>query len=124
MVLMKIPKQHHRLLSSREFKAVYAKGRKFSTPYFSAFVIKTDSEHQRMGLTTTRKIGNAVLRNRCRRRLRDAFRFRDPSLLTGVGFDVVLNVRPSAATADFKDIESAFVQLIQRFRQTLDKESV
>ena len=76
-----------------------------------------------MGLTTTRKIGNAVLRNRCRRRLRDAFRFRDLSLLTGVGFDVVLNVRTSAATADFKDIELAFVQLIQRFRQTLDKES-
>jgi ribonuclease P protein component len=123
MVLMKIPKQHHRLLSSREFKTVYAKGRKFSTPYFSAFVIKTDSEHQRLGLTTTRKIGNAVFRNRCRRRLRDVFRFRDLSLLSGVGFDVVLNVRPSTATADFKEIELAFGQFIQRFRQTLDKES-
>ncbi len=123
MVLMKIPKQHHRLLSSREFKAVYAKGRKFSTPYFSAFVIKTDTGRQRLGLTTTRKIGNAVLRNRCRRRLRDAFRFRDLSLLSGIGFDVVLNVRPSSATADFKEIQLAFGQLIQRFRQTLDKES-
>ncbi len=120
---MKIPKQHHRLLLSREFKVVYAKGRKISTPYFSAFVIKTESEHQRLGLTTTRKIGNAVLRNRCRRRLRDAFRFRDLSSLSGVGFDVVLNVRPSTATADFKDIESAFAQFFQRFRQTLDKEA-
>lgn len=51
----------------------------------------------RVGLTVTRKIGNAVIRNRIKRRLRAAVR----EVLPGVavpGFDYVLIARPQAAT--------------------------
>ena len=118
---MKAIKRTQRLLSGSQFRAVYERGQKFSTPYFSAFILRTDSEWQRLGLTTTRKIGGAVLRNRCRRRLRELFRLRDQSFLVGVGFDVVLNVRTSAASAEYKAVEAAFVQMLHRFRRSLDK---
>lgn len=118
---MKATKRNHRLLSSSQFRAVYERGRKFSTPFFSAFILRTDNEWQRLGLTTTRKIGDAVLRNRCRRRLREVFRLRDQSFLGGVGFDIVLNLRTNAASADYRDVEAALEQTLQRYRQSLSK---
>ncbi len=114
---MKPPKRDHRLLSNRQFRAVYDRGQKFNTPFFSAFFLPTEHRLQRFGLTTTRKIGNAVLRNRCRRRLRELFRLRDLITLEGIGFDVVLNVKPTAATAKYSEIEAAFSQLLLRFRR-------
>ena len=118
---MKPPRQNYRLLSSRQFRAVYEKGQRLNTPFFSAFILRTDTEQQRLGLTTTRKIGKAVLRNRCRRRLREIFRLRDQTALSGLGFDVVLNVRSNVATAEYQEIANAFAQMLQRFRQSAVK---
>ena len=118
---MKPPKRDQRLLSSRQFRAVYQRGQKFNTPFFSAFFLPTTDGLQRLGLTTTRKIGCAVLRNRCRRRLREIFRLRDPSSLAGIGFDLVLNVKTTVATAEYHEIDAAFSQALLRFRQSVDK---
>ena len=118
---MKPPKRDQRLLSNRQFRAVYDRGQKFNTPFFSAFFLPTDNGLQRFGLTTTRKIGGAVLRNRCRRRLRELFRLRDHNSLEGIGFDVVLNVKPAVASARYQDIETAFSQMLLRFRRSAEK---
>ncbi|MBL8205652.1 MAG: ribonuclease P protein component [Blastocatellia bacterium] len=118
---MKPPKRDQRLLSSRQFRIVYDRGRKFSTPFFSAFFLLTNDGRQRMGLTTTRKIGGAVLRNRCRRRLREVFRLRNQASLDGVSFDLVLNVKPTAASADYQEIEASFSQTLLRFRHSIEK---
>jgi ribonuclease P protein component len=116
---MLAPKRDDRLLSSRQFRAVYSSGQKFNTPYFSAFILPSEDARQRLGLTTTRKIGGAVLRNRCRRRLREIFRLRDRSVLN-VGYDLVLNVKPTVATASYCDIEMSLSNTLFRFRQVLD----
>ena len=118
---MKPPKRDQRLLSSRQFRAVYERGKKFHTPFFSAFFLPTEGNLQRLGITTTRKIGGAVLRNRCRRRLREIFRLRDHTHLEGIGFDLVLNVKPTVATAEYQEIVMAFSQLLLRFRQAMEK---
>jgi ribonuclease P protein component len=118
---MKPPRRDQRLLSSQQFRTVYERGQKFHTPFFSAFFLSTEGKLQRLGLTTTRKIGGAVLRNRCRRRLREIFRLRDQASLEGRGFDLVLNVKPIVATAEYQEIVDAFSQLLLRFRQTIDK---
>ena len=121
--MMKLPKRDHRLLSSRQFRPVYEKGQRAHTPFFSAFFLSTDDCRQRLGITTTRKIGGAVLRNRCRRRFREIFRSRDIACLAGYGYDIVLNAKPAAATGAFQEIEIAFSQTLLRFRKFLDKEN-
>ncbi len=118
---MKPPKQQQRLLTGKQYRAVYEKGQKFHTPFFSAFILRTETGFQRLGLTTTRKMGNAVLRNRCRRRLRAVFRLREQARLVGVGYDLVLNVRANVATAEYQEIRVAFEQMLQRFSQALDR---
>ena len=78
---MKFPKSD-RLLKRDEFRRVYEQGRKLQGRYFTAFVLPSERERPRLGITTTRKIGNAVERNRARRLLREALDAQLASALT------------------------------------------
>jgi ribonuclease P protein component len=58
-----------------DFLRLAAKGRKLARPGFVLQLLRTESEAQlRAGYTATKKLGNAVARNRARRRLREAVR--------------------------------------------------
>ncbi len=113
---MKVSKKQETLRASQQFRRVYSQGRKISTPFFSAFFQKNDGPEQRLGITVTRKIGSAVVRNRCKRRLREIFRLRDRMAMSSIGFDLVINVRSEMLVADYKQLESAFVSALLRFQ--------
>ena len=105
-------KTFDRLRTSRQFRAVYDRGQRFHTPFFSAFYLSTENPATHIGLTVTRKIGGAIERNRCKRRLREAIRLaRRPEAAAG-GLDLVLNVKPELLTADFQRIIEAFERTI------------
>lgn len=103
------------LRTSQQFRRVYEQGRKFHTPYFTAFFLQTDSREQRFGITVTRKIGGAVVRNRCKRRIREVIR-RHYSGHSGpdFGFDMVINVRSAMIGARFADLQAAFTKTLLR----------
>ena len=65
-----------------------------------------------MGLTVTRKIGNAVTRNRCKRLLREAMR-RHWSLVPA-GVDIVLHARHGLGAARAGEVEHQLVRMLQR----------
>ena len=92
-------KRRNRLSRSRDFDAVYRKGRSVSTRYLVlySFAREDENEAPRLGLAVSRKVGGAVDRNRLKRRLRAAF----AELDTGVraGRDYVLVARPGLAEA-------------------------
>lgn len=114
---MKATRQSTRLLTSRQFRQVYEQGQKFNSPFFSAFALKTESGQQRLGITVTRKLGGAVVRNRCKRRIRELFRVQAPLVLNEIGCDLVINAKASLATADYQELEAAFARTLTRFRQ-------
>lgn len=65
--------QPSKLRKRPEFLRVASRGRKVATPGLVLQVLKTDEEAPaRVGYTVTKKVGNAVVRNRTRRRLRAA----------------------------------------------------
>ena len=66
----------------------------------------------RIGVITTRKIGNAVIRARARRLLREAFRLRQPCLAQPV--DVVLIARSSVVGRNFAGVEKDFIAALKR----------
>jgi ribonuclease P protein component len=66
----------------------------------------------RVGITVSGRVGNAVVRNKVRRRLREAVRARYPSLAPGK--DLVVAARPASAAASFTELCQALDALLAR----------
>lgn len=66
--------------------------------------------HSRFGFAVGKRIGTAVVRNRVKRRLREAVRALQPA----GGWDVVVIARPAAAEADFAGLRGALAALFRR----------
>lgn len=112
---MKNPSLPARLRNNREFSRVYEEGRRYHTPFFNGFLRLTGGAVPRIGFTVTRKIGNSVVRNRCKRRLRELVRgylVRRPSVAEK-GFELVLNAKPALFSADYPQLEAAFARMMQ-----------
>ena len=62
------------ICENRDFRRLYAKGKSYVTPVVVLYVRRTRGTQIRLGITTSKKIGNAVQRNRSRRVIREAFR--------------------------------------------------
>ena len=100
------PKSLH-LRTPREFAAVYdAKTRESRGPLL-VYALPNGLAHPRIGLSTSRKVGTAVRRNRIRRLLREAFRLMQHDLPRG--YDLVVVVRPHEPLmlADYQKLLSA-----------------
>jgi ribonuclease P protein component len=100
-----------RILKRDDFKRIYEQGRKVHTRYFTAFILPNSGDRPRLGVTATRKIGNAVERNRARRLLREAFR--KNKWLVPRGVDIVINVKRSLVEAALSDLEDDFINLLE-----------
>ena len=72
----------------------------------------TDRAETRVGFSTPRSLGGAVVRNRVRRRLRQIARDRLDEI--GVGYDLLLIARPTAAEASFAELREAATTLLER----------
>lgn len=63
-----------RLHKSWEYQLVRKMGCKYNTPHFVLLVLENSVKNSRLGITVTRKVGNAVQRNRLKRIIREFFR--------------------------------------------------
>jgi ribonuclease P protein component len=106
-----------RLRKRSEFQKVYESGARVAGARIVLFVLPRDENGPRLGLTATRKVGGAVVRNRMRRLVREAFRrHRD---LVG-RWDLVVNIRQAAVGSTYPVIEQEFVALVGRARKRLE----
>ncbi len=76
---------------NNDFLRLYRRGKSLADPYVICYVMPNRLGIIRLGLTTSKKIGGAVARNRARRVLRAAFRKIMPNLKNG--YDIVLVAR-------------------------------
>ena len=74
--------------------------------------MRTDRAESRIGLSTPRTLGNAVQRNRVRRRLRELVRARLERI--GPGWDLLLIARPAAGEASYAELGAAIDALLDR----------
>jgi ribonuclease P protein component len=91
--------RRHRLSRSRDFDAVYRHGRSVSSRFLVLYWFPCDDAEgePRLGLAVPRATGGAVVRNRVKRQLREAWRAALPRV--GRGHDYVLIARPSLPEA-------------------------
>ena len=100
------------LTRPQDFAALQSDGTLRSHPLLSVRFLRTDLETTRFGLSTGRKLGGAVVRNRVRRRLREALRVMAPSFQPG--WDVLIIARPGIVDADHETLVGALRRVLAR----------
>lgn len=109
-----LPKER-RLAKRREFLRVYEKGQKIVSRYVVLFFAANALPHSRIGITATKKLGKANIRNRLKRWTREVYRRqREPLEIDQRSLDVVVNVKPNAADATFQDYSRDLARAIAR----------
>ena len=98
------------LRSTVAFRAIQTDSRSRSHPLLLLRYRGNDLEQTRYGISTGRRIGAAVVRNRLRRRLRTVLRGLDSRVVRG--WDVLIVTRAAAADARQADLEVALRQLL------------
>ena len=103
-----------RLRQRREFEECYASGVRVSGRHLQVFVLADPTRDRlRLGISVPKRVGGAVSRNRVRRRLREIFR-RTRALMPARRAAIVVNARPSAATASFQELSEDFARAVSR----------
>lgn len=101
-----------RLRHPQEFRRVWAGGRSWVHPLLVLWALPNDLSYSRIGLTASRKVGNAVSRNRARRLLREAARHVYPEIVAG--WDLLLVARSSLLRVTSPLVIEALRQTLQR----------
>jgi len=91
-----------RLVSNRQFKAVLARGVRLSDGLLTLYMAKNDCGYLRLGVSVGKSCGNAVVRNRLKRLLREVFRQNQDRI--PAGFDYLLMVSPPRFLARRPDL--------------------
>jgi len=92
------------LKQNSDFRRVYGRGRALTNPALVTYVLKNRAGICRVGITTGKKLGCAVERNRCRRIIREAYRKNAP--LCSGGWDIVFVARHRTKTLSSSKIEA------------------
>jgi ribonuclease P protein component len=109
-----LPKEK-RLAKRREYLRVYESGRKLYSRYCVVFLAGNDLPFSRIGVTATKKLGKANVRNRLKRWTRETYRRqRVPLDLDKQALDIVVNVKPNAAAAAFRDYSLDLERVLRR----------
>lgn len=104
--------RRNRLSENQRFRQVRQSGESYSHPLMVLVVLPNNLPESRCGFAVSRRVGNAVVRNRAKRRLREAVRsFWD---VVVPGKDLVWIARPSVADAAFTDLQAACARLLGR----------
>lgn len=100
-----------RLRRRADFLRCYRQGRRRHGALAVLHVAPNDRQHPRLGITASRKVGKAAVRQRLKRRVREVYRrWEQRASLPAV--DLVVHLRPAAAAADFRGLKEELEGLL------------
>jgi len=103
-------RREERLTRGRDFARVHGEGKSWANGLLVMRAIPSGREQNRVGFSVSKRVGNAVVRNRVKRMLREAVRSRTWE----TGWDVVIIARAGTAMSSFHEIGQAVDDLVER----------
>ena len=103
--------KRQRLQYNSQFRRVYDNGRRYHGSLAVAYVLAVPDQPRAAGVVTSRKVGNAVARNRARRLLREAYRLTQHRLQDH--FQIVMVARQSINGKTRRDVETCLLDLFR-----------
>ncbi len=101
-----------RLLRRGEFDAVYRTGKRLSSANFTVFARPNQRPVSRFGFSIKKALGGAVVRNRVRRRLREAVRLDRQEI--PAGWDIVIHPKDKALKVPFAALVDEVVRVLRK----------
>lgn len=100
------------LRKNTEYQAVYKNGRSLATGLMVMYVLKTDGNGLRLGISVSKKVGNSVVRHTFSRKIREIFRLN--KYRTKTGHDIIIVARNPAKEASYHSLERDYLKLLTR----------
>ena len=101
---------------TKNFKIVYSKGRQAVNAYFVLYAMPNNKGATHIGITVSKKVGNAVTRNKIRRLVKESFRLMGARVVSG--YDIVIVARRAVSALPkegrFRKVDKSLTSLLTR----------
>ena len=102
-------KKRFRVKKEKDFSAIFKKGESFANRKFVIYRLENTEQHFRVGLSVSKKLGNAVTRNQIKRRIRHILIEHKNQLVENVDFVVI--ARKGVEILDYAEMEKNLLRI-------------
>ena len=104
-------KKNFRVKREKDFKAIFKEGTSFANRKFVIYRLENKQKHFRVGLSVSKRLGNAVTRNQIKRRIRHIIQNVQGSLEENVDFVVI--ARKGVETLEYAEMEKNLLHVLK-----------
>ena len=104
--------KHQRVKKNKDFQNVFKHGKSFANRQFVIYSLRTEGQEEfRLGISVSKKVGNAVTRNRIKRYVRQAVLELKDDLFPDR--DYIIIARNQAASIDFHEAKKSLIHVMR-----------
>ena len=96
---------------NEDFRTCYKSGKSYANKYLVVYIRENGTDHNRIGISVSKKVGNSVVRHRIKRLVHESYRLHEGEFDSGS--DIVVVGRRSADGASYTEIERGLLSLLK-----------